>query len=57
MARRGTDNVTLRIGEPLWRDFGVIASPDRSAVLRDFIRWYVREPGVKMPQRPSKETQ
>ena len=52
MARRGTDNVTLRIGEPLWRDFGLIATPDRSRVLRDFIAWYTRQPGAKMPKRP-----
>lgn len=51
MARRGTDNVTLRLDPDLWRRFGESAT-DRSAVLRQFVRWYVREPGAKAPRRP-----
>jgi hypothetical protein len=51
MARRGTDNVTLRLDPNLWQRFGELTD-DRSAVLRDFVRWYVREAGVKMPRRP-----
>jgi hypothetical protein len=52
MARRGSDNITVRMGADLWRAFGEVAEPDRSAVVREFIRWYVREPGAKMPHRP-----
>lgn len=53
MARRGTNNVTLRLEEELWADFGDAAGDrERSTVLRDFIRWYTRQPGAKMPRRP-----
>jgi len=51
MPRRGTDNVTLRLDPELWRRFGELAA-DRSAVLREFVRWYVREPGAKALRRP-----
>jgi hypothetical protein len=36
----------------LWERFGEVAEPDRSAVLRAFVAWYVREPGAKLPVRP-----
>lgn len=42
----------IRIDLDLWGRFGEVAEPDRSAILRDFIRWYVREAGAKLPQRP-----
>jgi len=42
----------IRIDLDLWEEFGKVAEPDRSAVLRDFVRWYIREPGAKMPRRP-----
>lgn len=52
---RGTPTRPIRIDPTLWERFGVSAGAvglDRSAVLREFIRWYVREPGVRMPKRP-----
>lgn len=49
---RGTARQTIRVDEPLWERFGGIAEPDRSTVLREFIRWYLREPGAKAPKRP-----
>lgn len=42
---------TIRIDEELWRRFGEEAG-DRTAVIREFIRWYVREPSARMPRRP-----
>lgn len=39
--------------EDLWVRFGELAEPDRSVVLREFIRWYVGEQDAKMPKRPS----
>lgn len=42
----------FRLDAELWRDFGDRAG-DRTAVLRNFIRWYMREPGARMPRRPS----
>lgn len=43
----------LRCDDALWDRFGELAEPDRSAVLRHFMRWYCREPGVTLPKRPS----
>lgn len=45
----------MRVDEALWEQFGAAttaADTDRSTVLREFIRWYVREPGAKQPPRP-----
>jgi hypothetical protein len=50
---RGTARQTIRIDEDLWNRFGQVAEPDRSTVLREFIRWYVGEPGTKAPKRPA----
>ena len=50
MARRGEDNITVRMAHDLWDRFGDVVD-NRSTVLREFVRWYVREPGAKMPRR------
>jgi hypothetical protein len=44
----------FRIDATEWAAFGdaVPEGTDRSAVLRDFIAWYLRRPGAKMPKRP-----
>lgn len=47
----------LRIDDDLWDAFGDAierASPefDRSAVMRQLIRWYAGVPGAKLPERP-----
>jgi hypothetical protein len=53
MPREGSPNRAFRMDDlSIWERFGDLAEPDRSAVLRDFVRWYVREPGAKMPRRP-----
>lgn len=41
----------------LWDAFGeaverVSPENDRSAVIRELVRWYVSEPGAKLPERP-----
>jgi len=43
---------TVRVEDELWERFGDVAVPDRSVVIREFIRWYVREPGARLPKRP-----
>lgn len=43
---------TIRLDDDLWRALGD-ATDDRSATIRDFARWYVREPGAKLPRRPA----
>lgn len=43
----------VRIPPPLWREFGqAVGDDNRSAVLRDFMRWFVGEPGARKPRRP-----
>ena len=45
----------LRAEDDLWGSFGAAcaaAGIDRSTALRDFMRWYMREPGAKLPKRP-----
>lgn len=46
-----TKHRTIRIDDTLWDAYGELVD-DRTAVIRDFLRWYVREPGVKLPKRP-----
>jgi hypothetical protein len=51
---RGTARQTVRIDHELWDRFGVAARSvgvDRSALLREFVRWYVHETGL--PERPA----
>lgn len=55
---RGTARQTIRIDETLWERFGgLVPGGNRSDVIREFIRWYVRdrESGrpVGMPKRPA----
>jgi predicted transcriptional regulator len=53
---RGTPRQTIRIDEDLWTRFGELAAAqglDRSALLRQFIRWYLRLPDGTIPHRPS----
>lgn len=53
MPREGSTNRAFRLPDVgLWERFGAVAEPDRSEVLREFIRWYVRESGAKLPRRP-----
>lgn len=55
MPGRGTPRWAIRVPENLWLRFGeatATAGTDRSAVMREFIRWYTREQGAKMPRRP-----
>lgn len=51
-----TPHRQVRADDALWDAFGDAVersgAADRSAVLREFMRWYVREPGAKMPRRP-----
>jgi len=38
-----------------WDEFGEASASqntERSGVLREFIRWYLRKPGAELPKRP-----
>jgi hypothetical protein len=46
---------TIRVDDQLWDAFGAAAAQagaDRSHVLRELMRWYIREEGAKLPKRP-----
>jgi hypothetical protein len=54
--RHTTPRRPLSVGDDLWVPFGKRAGEkNRSAVLRDFIRWYLRLPGATLPRRPPAE--
>lgn len=55
MAGTHTPRQTVRVDADLWREFGEFAEPDRSTVLREFMRWYTWQPGAKMPRRSKPE--
>lgn len=44
----------FRIDGDQWKAFAdaVPDDTDRSAVLRSFVAWYMRQPGAKLPDRP-----
>ena len=45
----------FRLAEALWDTFGEAAKKagtDRGTLLREFVKWYIRLPGAKMPPRP-----
>lgn len=55
MPGRGTHKVIFRIPEDQWQRFGQAAGAagtNRAAVLREVIRWYLREQGAQLPARP-----
>ncbi|RZT87546.1 hypothetical protein EV383_4471 [Pseudonocardia sediminis] len=40
----------------MWRDLGIAAQNvgmERSALIRQLVRWYVGVPGAQLPPRPS----
>ncbi|MGH3266025.1 MAG: hypothetical protein ACRDNS_28990 [Trebonia sp.] len=51
-----TKHRSIRLEDDLWRDLEPAAKAvgyDRSGVIRQFVRWYLRIPGAKLPQRPT----
>lgn len=48
----------MRIADDDWSDFEAAAKTfdkERAGVVRDFIHWYLRRQGAKLPERPSAE--
>lgn len=44
----------VRVEGDLWELFGrVVGARKRSAIVREFIGWYLRRPGAELPSRPS----
>ncbi|RCG27200.1 hypothetical protein DQ384_26130 [Sphaerisporangium album] len=43
----------IRVDTELWEAFGrLVGVRNRSAMIRDFIRWYIGIPGAELPKRP-----
>lgn len=59
MPTRGRPNQHFRIDPESWDRFGQAAEQarsDRSTLLRQFISWFNREPGSRLPRRPEAPT-
>jgi len=51
--RHRTPRIVVSMPSDLWKTFGkLVGSRNRSELLRQFVAWYVREPGAKLPERP-----
>lgn len=46
---------TLRVPDPDWSDFHKVTGRRLAGVVHQFVRWYLRRPGAKLPERPSLE--
>lgn len=43
----------IRIEPELWDPFGaLVGDRARAEVIRQFVAWYIRKPGAKLPERP-----
>lgn len=50
-----TPHRSVRLEQDLWdrlEPAAKTAGLDRSSLIRQFVRWYLREPGANLPQRP-----
>jgi hypothetical protein len=53
--RPGTQHRSVRVSNEDWTDLETATkglSSDRGTVIKQFIRWYLRRPGAKLPERP-----
>ncbi|MFD7413506.1 hypothetical protein [Kitasatospora purpeofusca] len=51
-----TQHRSVRISDDDWRDLLATAKSqgsDRGTVIKEFVAWYLRRPGAKLPQRPA----
>ena len=50
-----TQHRSVRIDDETWEAAGQAAAAtgtDRAKVINEFLRWYLRRPGAKLPERP-----
>jgi hypothetical protein len=48
-----TPHRMVRISDAHWSRFGqLVGVRERSRVIKEFVAWYVGEPGAKLPRRP-----
>ena len=52
-----TTHRPIRVEDSLWVALGTAAGfRKRSALIRDLIRWWLRIPGAKLPERPPRHS-
>jgi hypothetical protein len=52
-----TPHRQVRLSDQDWQEFGQLADQagtDRSAVIRQLVQWWLRRPGVTLPDRPAR---
>jgi hypothetical protein len=50
-----TPQRAIRLDDELWDGLG--ESGDRTAVIRDLVRWYLGLPGARRPRRPDRSAE
>jgi hypothetical protein len=48
----------IRVDLKMWERAGEATKAqgtDRSTIIREFLHWYLREPGAKLPARPDRQ--
>jgi hypothetical protein len=53
----GTQHRSVRVSDEDWGDLDTAAraeGTDRGTLIKQFIRWYLRRPGAKLPDRPER---
>jgi hypothetical protein len=56
----GTQHRSVRVSDDDWADLETAtgrAGLDRAKAINQFIRWYLRRPGAKLPTRPRPEAE
>jgi hypothetical protein len=52
-----TQHRSVRVNDEDWADLDTAAKSlgvDRAALIKQFIRWYLRRPGAELPERPNR---
>jgi hypothetical protein len=52
-----TQHRSIRIRDEDWSDLdatAAVAGADRAKVINQLLRWYLRRPGAKLPERPER---
>lgn len=53
-----TQHRSVRVSDDDWADLDTaakLAGTDRATLIKQFIRWYLRRSGVKLPERPERK--
>lgn len=45
----------VRISQEDWDDFRAVLGRRAPSVVRELIRWYIRRPGARLPERPTQD--